>query len=80
MAPPHNPNNRRNISTRTAPAASQASGYSPADKFDVERTDSAIRVRDLQAQLQRSRKLNEYYDEAVAEIRATLDPASNERA
>ncbi len=74
MAPPHNPNNRRQTST------SQASGYSPADKFDVERSDSAIRVHDLQAQLQRSRKLNEYYDEAVAEIRATLDPASNERA
>lgn len=80
MAPPDNPNNRRHKSTRGAPATAQASGYSPADKFDVDRTDSAIRVRNLQAQLQRSRKLNEYYDEAVAEIRATLDPASNEQA
>lgn len=80
MAPPHNPDNRRNKSTRATPATAQASGYSPADKFDVERTDSAIRVHDLQAQLQRSRKLNEYYDEAVAAIRASLDPASNESA
>ncbi len=57
-----------NNGTRKA-AASRAS---PAEKFDAGHDEPAIRAGRLQAQAQRSRKLHEYYDEALAEIRASL--------
>jgi hypothetical protein len=52
-----------------------ASRSSPAEKFDVDRDEPAIRAGRLQVQAQRSRKLHEYYDEALAEIRASLERA-----
>jgi hypothetical protein len=52
-----------------------ASRSSPAEKFDVDRAEPAIRAGRLQVQAQRSRKLHEYYDEALAEIRASLERA-----
>jgi hypothetical protein len=48
---------------------------SPAEKFDVDRDEPAIRAGRLQVQAQRSQKLHEYYDEALAEIRASLERA-----
>lgn len=45
---------------------------SPAEKFDAGHDEPAIRAGRLEVQAQRSRKLHEYYDEALAEIRATL--------
>jgi hypothetical protein len=48
---------------------------SPAEKFDGDRDEPAIRAGRLQVQAQRSRKLHEYYDEALAEIRASLKRA-----
>jgi hypothetical protein len=50
-----------------------ASRPSPAEKFD--RDEPATRAGMLQVQAQRSRKLHEYYDEALAEIRASLERA-----
>jgi hypothetical protein len=52
-----------------------ASHPSPADKFDVDRDEPVIRAGRLQVQAQRSQKLHEYYDEALAEIRASLERA-----
>jgi hypothetical protein len=52
-----------------------ASRPSPAEKFDGDRDEPAIRAGRLQVQAQRSRKLHEYYDEALAEIRASLERA-----
>lgn len=46
---------------------------SPAEKFDIDHDEPAIRAGRLQVQAQRSQKLHEYYDEALAEIRATLE-------
>lgn len=53
--------------------AKKASRPSPAEKFDVDRDEPAIRAGRLQVQAQRSQKLHEYYDEALAEIRASLE-------
>jgi hypothetical protein len=52
-----------------------ASRPSPAEKFDAAGDEPAIRAGRLQVQAQRSRKLHEYYDEALAEIRASLERA-----
>ena len=52
-----------------------ASRPSPAEKFDVDRDEPAIRAGRLQVQAQRAQKLHEYYDEALAEIRASLERA-----
>jgi hypothetical protein len=55
-----------------------ASRFSPADKFDSpDRTGSARRVADFRAQQRRSQQLNEYCDEAVAAIRASLERPSD---
>ena len=61
--------NGRDKSRRTAEAA--VSRPSPAEKFDVDRSHAGK----LQAQRQRFQKLHEYYDEARAEIRASLERA-----
>ena len=42
-------------------------------RFDLDREKSAARVEKLRAQQQRSMALNEHYDKAVAEIRASLE-------
>jgi hypothetical protein len=52
-----------------------ASRPSPAETFDVDRDEPATRAGRLEAQQQRSQKLHEYYDEALAEIRASLERA-----
>lgn len=64
-------NKEANKGTRKAAAPRP----SPAEKFDVDRDEPAIRDGRLQVQAQRSQKLHEYYDEALAEIRASLERA-----
>ena len=61
--------------TNTEAKKAAASRPSPAEKFDVDRDEPAIRAGRLQVQQQRSQKLHEYYDEALAEIRASLERA-----
>jgi hypothetical protein len=62
-------NDRANKGTRKA----AASRPTPAEKFDVDRDEPAVRAGRLQVQAQRSQKLHEYYDEALTEIRASLE-------
>ena len=50
-----------------------ASRPSPADRFNIDREGPAKRAGKLRALQQRFQKLNEYYDETVAEIRASLE-------
>lgn len=52
-----------------------ASRPSPAEQFDDDRDEPEIRVNRLRAQQQRFQKLHEYHDEALAEIRASLERA-----
>ncbi len=49
-----------------------SSGQSPADRFNIDRDGPAKRAIKLRALQQRFQKLNEYCDEAAAEIRASL--------
>ena len=63
-------------SKRAATAKPAASRPSPADRFNIDREEPAKRARKLHAQWERSQKLHEYYDEAVAEIRASLARSS----
>jgi hypothetical protein len=46
---------------------------SPADRFNIDRDGPAKRAARLRALQQRFQKLNEYCDEAAAEIRASLE-------
>ena len=50
-----------------------ASHPSPADRFNIDREGPARRAGKLRALQQRFQKLNEYCDETVAEIRASLE-------
>ena len=50
-----------------------ASRPSPADRFNIDREGPAQRAGKLRALQQRFQKLNEYCDETVAEIRASLE-------
>jgi hypothetical protein len=50
-----------------------ASRPSPADRFNIDRDGPAKRAGKLRALQQRFQKLNEYCDETVAEIRASLE-------
>ena len=50
---------------------------SPADRFNIDREGPAKRARTLRALEQRFQKLNEYCDETVAEIRASLERATS---
>ena len=50
-----------------------ASHPSPAEKFDVDGDEPGIRAGRLEVQAQRSQKMHQYYDEALAEIRASLE-------
>lgn len=54
-----------------------ASRPSPSDRFNIDRDGPAKRARTLRALEQRFRKLNEYCDETVAELRASLERASS---
>ena len=49
------------------------SAPSPADRFNIDREGPAKRAIKLRALQQRFQKLNEYCDEAAAEIRASLE-------
>jgi hypothetical protein len=46
---------------------------SPANRFNIDRNGPAKRAAKLRALQQRFEKLNEYCDEAAAEIRASLE-------
>ena len=59
-------------STRIVPRA-EVSRPSPADRFNIDREGHAKRAWKLRALEQQFQKLNEYCDETVAEIRASLD-------
>jgi hypothetical protein len=48
---------------------------SPAQKYNVDHDEPVTRAGRLQVQQQRAQKLHEYYDEALAEIRASLERA-----
>lgn len=52
-----------------------ASRPSPADRFNIDREGPAKRAAKLRAMQQQFQKLNEYCDETVAEIRASLERA-----
>jgi len=54
-----------------------ASRPSPADRFNIDREGPAKRARTLKALEQRFQKLNEYCDETVAELRASLERPSS---
>jgi hypothetical protein len=58
-----------------ATAEAAASRPSPADRFNIDREGPAKRAGRLRALQQQFQKLNEYCDEAVAEIRASLERA-----
>ena len=51
----------------------EASRPSPADKFNIDRDVQAKRAWKLRALEQQFQKLNQYCDETVAEIRASLE-------
>jgi hypothetical protein len=52
-----------------------ASRPSPAQKFNVDHDEPATRAGRLLAQQQRAQKLHDYYDDALAELRASLEQA-----
>ena len=54
----------------------EVSRPSPADRFNIDREGPAKRAWKLRALEQRFQKLNEYCDETVAELRASLERAS----
>ena len=64
-----------NTSLKAALAALEAvaSSPSPADRFNIDRDGPAKRAIKLRALQQRFQKLNDYCDEAAAEIRASLE-------
>jgi hypothetical protein len=70
--------NGHDISMQAALAAlagveATASRPSPADRFNIDREGPAKRAGKLRALQQRFQKLNEYCEETVAEIRASLE-------
>jgi hypothetical protein len=58
-----------------AAAEAAPSRPSPADRFNIDREGPAKRTGKLRALQQRFQKLNDYCDETVAEIRASLERA-----
>jgi hypothetical protein len=67
--------------TRAAPAPREAAArrHSPADRFNIDRegpAKRALKLRELQEQFD---KLNDYCNEAAAEIRASLARRPRER-
>ena len=68
------PTKGRDQSMRGVPRAEvSVSRPSPADRFNIDREGPAKRAWKLWALQQRFQKLNEYCDETVAEIRASLE-------
>jgi hypothetical protein len=57
------------------PAQAAVTRPSPADKFNIDREGPAKRAGKLKALQQQFAKLNEYCDETVAELRASLERA-----
>lgn len=55
------------------PAQVAVTRPSPADRFNIDREGPAKRAGKLKALQQQFDKLNEYCDETVAELRASLD-------
>ena len=53
-----------------------ASRPSPANRFNIDREGPAKRARKLRVLQRQFQKLNEYCDETVAELRASLERAS----
>ena len=51
----------------------EASRPSPTDRFNIDREGQAKRAWKLRALEQQFQKLNQYCDETVAEIRASLE-------
>jgi len=60
---------------RLAVSEAVASRPSPADRFNIDREGPAKRALILWALQQRFQRLNDYYDKAAAEIRASLERA-----
>ena len=56
-----------------------ASRPSPAEKFNVDHDEPATRAGRLLAQRQRAQKLHDYYNDALAELRASLEGAPSRR-
>ena len=50
---------------------------SPADRFNIDREGQAKRAWKLRVLAEQFQKLNEYCDETVAEIRASLERATS---
>jgi len=71
-------NNGDNTSMLAALALVEAAASrpSPANRFNIDREGPAKRARTLRALQRRFQKLNEYCDETVAEIRASLERAA----
>ncbi|NOJ41323.1 hypothetical protein [Bradyrhizobium australiense] len=69
--------NGHDTSMRAALAAAEAAASrpSPADTFNIDREGPAKSAGKFRALQQRFEKLNEYCDETVAEIRASLERA-----
>ena len=67
----------RSILAALAAVEAAASRPSPADRFNIDREGPAKRAGKLNALRQRFQKLNEYCDETVAEIRASLERPSS---
>ena len=67
--------NGHDKSMRPALAAKNASRPSPADRFNIDREGPAKRAGKLRELQQQFQKLNQYCDETVAELRASLDRA-----
>jgi hypothetical protein len=55
------------------PAQPAVTRPSPADRFNIDREGPAKRAGKLKALQQQFEKLNEYCDETVAELRASLE-------
>jgi hypothetical protein len=66
------PTNGRDQSMRIVPKT-EVTHPSPADRFNIDREGPAKRAWKFRALEQRFQKLNEYCDETVAEIRASLE-------
>jgi len=66
---------RVKLSPSKATKKATASRPSPAQKFNIDEDEPATRAGRLQAQRQRSQKLHDYYDDALAELRASLERA-----
>jgi len=69
--------NGHDTSMQAALAAVEAAASPPppAERFNIDREGTAKRAGKLRALQQRFQKLNEYCDETVAEIRASLERA-----